>query len=435
MEFTGSLITEGAISPSSGLVGTCDLPGDADVSIMALALSSNADGVSRIHRCSRKPDVERAAELLTALGISVAWDAETATVTGGDVRAPADALHVGGSLVLFSCLAGLLSNAPFVTRLSGVSADAGVDRIVDALRSLGASLEISHEDGISASVGGDRLTPGSYRAGLPEPAVKCGMLLAGVGVDGPVELVQDSGGDDDLEVLLQAAGCGLKKRRIKGAGGRRLTLEGPARLRGVTHELPGGSDAALVLALAAAMLSRSELTVTHIGLDSMSRSIVDLLRRMNVSMDVEQYRTESGFPVRRVRIGSSELRGVKIAGATAGRLLDELPILAAAGAVSRGETIIRNAEALRDGEVDCISVLVENLRKMQVQVGEMPDGLVVKGGQPQGAELDAAGDARVTLALTLAALASEGETRLMNPGPVDRMYPGIMDRLAAVSVG
>ena len=435
MEFTGSQITDGAITPSSGLVGTCDLPGDADLSIMALAVSSNADGVSRIYRCSRKPEVGRTLELLTALGISVAWDAETATVTGKRFRAPADVLHAGGSLVLFSCLAGLLSNAPFVTRLSGVRADAGVERLFDALRSLGARPDVSHEDGISASVGGDRLISGSYHAGVPDPVVKCGMLMAGVGVDGPVELVQDSTGDDDLEVLLQAAGCRLKKRRIKGARGHRLTLEGPARLCGVTHELPGDSDAALVLALSAAMLRRSELTVTHFGLDSISRRIVDLLRRMNVSMDMEQYRTDSGFPVRRVRIRSSQLRGIKIAGAPAGRNLDALPLLAAAGAVSRGETIIRNAGALRDGEVDCISVLVENLRKMQVQVGEMPDGLIVKGGQPQGAELDAAGDARVTMALTLAALASEGETHLMNPGPVDRIYPGIMERLAAVLDG
>jgi UDP-N-acetylglucosamine enolpyruvyl transferase len=56
----------------------------------------------------------------------------------------------------------------------------------------------------------------------------------------------------------------------------------------------------------------------------------------------------------------------------------------------------------------------------------------VKGGQLQGAELDAAGDARVSMALTLATLASEGETLVMNPGPVDQMHQGIMVRLATV---
>ncbi len=432
MKFAASEISRSTNSPSPGLVGACDLPGDASISIMALVLSSAADGISRIHRCSRRREVERTGELLADLGIPVAWVGETATVTGGHFTATDDRLHVGGSLVLFSCLAGLLSNAPFVTRLSGVRTDARIDGLFNALTALGAPLDIPPEERTSACFGGGKLTPGSFRVGLPDIAVKCGILLAGLGVDGPVELLQDTGGDDNLEVLLQAAGCELKKSRMKGAPGHRLLLEGPVRLRGVAHELPGCPDAGLFLALAAAMLKRSELTVTHFGMDSRSRRIVDILRRMNVSMEIEQCRTESGFPVRRARIRGSELRGIKVAGAHARRLLDVLPLLAVAGAVSRGETIIRDAGALRDGPVDCISVLVKNLRKMQIQVGEIQDGLVVKGGQLQGAELDAAGDVRVSMALSLAALSSEGETVIMNPGAVDRIFPGITNRLAAL---
>lgn len=429
MELTESGISEDNIKPSPGLKGISDLPGDANTSIIALALSSAANGITRIHRCSRSREVHRTCELLSEVGIAVAWDGETATVTGGRFRAPEGVLNVGGSLVLFSCLAGLLSNAPFVTTLSGIHADAGVNRVSEALRSLDAHLDLSHKDGISARIGGKSLKPGSCRVGRPDLAVKCGVLMAGLGVDGPVELLQDTGGDDDLEVLLRAAGCRLKKGRIKSAGGYRLSLEGPVRLRAVTHELPGSSDAGLFLVLAAAMLEQSDLTVTHFGMDSRSRRIVDMLRRMNVAMDVEQFRTDSGFPARSVRIMGSDLRGIKIAGANARFLRDLLPLLAVAGAVSRGETIIRDAEALREGPVDCISVMVESLRKLQIQVGEMPDGLVVKGGQPQGAELDAGGDARVSMALTLAALASEGETLVRNPGPVDR---AMMDRLATV---
>lgn len=429
MELTASGISEDSIKASPGLKGVCDLPGDADISIIALALSSAANGITRIHRCSRSREVHRTCELLSEVGIVVAWDGETATVTGGQFRAPDGALNVDGSLILFSCLAGLLSNAPFVTRLSGIHIDAGVNRVSEALTSLGARLDISVKDGISARIGGRKLKPGSCRVGRPDLAVKCGALIAGLGVDGPVELLQDTGGDDDLEVLLRAAGCRLKKWRIKGPAGYRLSLDGPVRLRAVTHELPGSADAGLFFALAAAMLQQSDLTVTHFGMDSRSRRIVDALRRMNVAMDFEQFRTDSGFPVRSVRIRGSDMRGIKIAGANARFFLDVLPFLAVAGAFSRGETIIRDAEALREGPVDCISAMVANLRKMQIQVGEMPDGLVVKGGQPQGAELDAAGDARVSMALTLAALASEGESLVRNPGPVNE---GMMNRLASV---
>lgn len=429
MKLTGPIISEDTIKPSPGLVGGCDLPGDAELSIIALVLSSTADGISRVRRCSRRRDVKRTCELLSEVGIGVAWDSETASVTGGPFLATRDVLDVDRSLILFSCLAGLLSSAPFVTRLSGVDTDAGVDRVSEALRSLGARVDISKKNGISAGVGGSRLTPGSFRVGHPDRAVKCSVLLAGLGVDGPVELLQDACGDDDLEVLLRAAGCDLKKRRIAGAGGYQMLLEGPVHLRAVTHELPGSPDAGLFLALAAAMLKQSDLTLSHFGMDSRSRRIVDILRRMNVAMDVTHFRTDSGFPVRNLRIRGSDLRGIKIAGENARLLRDLLPLVAVAGAVSRGETIIRDAGALRKGPVDCISVLVENLRKMHIQVGEMPDGLVVKGGQPQGDELDAAGDVRVSTALRLAGLAAEGDTHVRNPGPVDQ---GMMDRLTSV---
>ncbi len=429
LELAGPIISEDTIKPSPGLAGVCDLPGDAQISIIALALASTADGVSKIRRCSRSRDVRRAGELLSKIGIGVAWDGETATVTGGPFRETCDVLDVDGSLILFSCLTGLLSSASYVTRLSGVHTNTGVDRVSEALRSLGAHVKLSVGDGISACVGRSRLTSGTFHAGRPDPAVKCGVLLAGLGVDGPVELLQDAVGDDDLEVLLRAAGCELKKRRITGAGGCQLLLDGPVRPRAVTHELPGSSDAGLFLALAAAMRKQSDLTLSHFGMDLKSRRIVDILRRMNVAMDVEHTRTDSGFPARNVRIRGSDLRGIRIAGANARLLGDLLPLMAVAGAVSRGETIIRDAEALRKGPVDCISVLVENLRKMHIQMGEMPDGLIVKGGRPQGAELDAAGDARVSMALRLAALAGEGDTVVRNPGPADQ---GLMDRLASV---
>ena len=71
---------------------------------------------------------------------------------------------------------------------------------------------------------------------------------------------------------------------------------------------------------------------------------------------------------------------------------------------------------------------------MQVRVGEIPDGLVVQGGyRLQGAEVDAGGDPRVAMAFTLAGLAAEGETTVLNPGPMDRDFPGVMEMVSSVA--
>ena len=71
---------------------------------------------------------------------------------------------------------------------------------------------------------------------------------------------------------------------------------------------------------------------------------------------------------------------------------------------------------------------------MEARVGEVPDGLVVQGGRAlQGADVDAGGDAWLTLALVLAGQGGEGETSIYNPGPLGDVVPGLMDTLESVS--
>ena len=72
--------------------------------------------------------------------------------------------------------------------------------------------------------------------------------------------------------------------------------------------------------------------------------------------------------------------------------------------------VIRDAEGLREGETDRLSLVIQNLRQMGAKVGEMPDGLVVQGPvRLQGTEVDAGGDALTGLTFALAGLVAEGE--------------------------
>ena len=155
---------------------------------------------------------------------------------------------------------------------------------------------------------------------------------------------------------------------------------------------------------------------------------------MNAKIEIKVTRSASGFSTRSVRVTSSQLRRTKISGAQSSLFSNEIPILAVVGARTAGETVIRDAQALREGPRDCLALLAEALREMQVRVGEMPDGLVVQGGRPlQGADVNTGGDSRLTLALRLAGLYAEGETKIRNPGPVNRDYPGLLDRVWSLS--
>jgi len=113
-------------------------------------------------------------------------------------------------------------------------------------------------------------------------------------------------------------------------------------------------------------------------------------------------------------------------------LIDEVPILAVAGALASGRTVIRNAKELRVKETDRIDTVVKNLRAMGVEVEEFEDGLEIEGGQKfTGATVQSYGDHRIAMAFAIAGLLAEsGETVVENVGCVNTSYPEFSEHLA-----
>lgn len=427
----GSDIEE-KVKSAKGLTGVCDLPGSVEISLMALASGSASKGVSTIQRCSAAPVILEFEAVLNEIGIHSSRTGETVEVTGGALEEPKHSLSAGSHPIYFSCLAGLLAGAPFQTELISGHSENLARGTIKALQSLGAAFSLPVEGTFPLKLGGGKLTTGRHVIQSPDSGIKSALFLAGLGVEGVVELVQDTSGEDDLEVLFRRSKCRIEKGRVEDGEGHQLSISGPLELKAAEHELPGEAGAAIVLLLTAAVLGRSDLTVKHVGVDLKSRRMMDLLRRMNVKFELKRTQTESKFHTRQIQVKGSELRSVKISNEYSRLFLNELPLLAVIGASSPGETIIRDAALLREGPVDCISVLVENLREMGIQVGEMPDGLVIKGGRLQGTTVDAKGDARIGLAMISGGFAADGETTVVNPGPVREHYPGVLERLGSL---
>jgi len=100
-------------------------------------------------------------------------------------------------------------------------------------------------------------------------------------------------------------------------------------------------------------------------------------------------------------------------------------VLAVAGALANGTTIIRQAQELRVKETDRIAAVAHNLRGMGAQVIELGDGLEIHGPAPlRGARLSSFGDHRIAMAFAVAGLFAEGETIIQDADCVRDSYPG-----------
>jgi 3-phosphoshikimate 1-carboxyvinyltransferase len=131
-----------------------------------------------------------------------------------------------------------------------------------------------------------------------------------------------------------------------------------------------------------------------------------------------------GEPHGSVEIQGARLKGTVIQGKEIPNVIDEIPILAVAGALAQGSTIIADAKELRVKETDRLAAIATNLKAMGVEVTEHEDGLEIIGGAPlRGARLQSFGDHRIAMAFAVAGLFAEGETIIEDVDCVSTSYP------------
>jgi 3-phosphoshikimate 1-carboxyvinyltransferase len=201
-------------------------------------------------------------------------------------------------------------------------------------------------------------------------------------------------------------------------------------------EVPGDISSAAFWLVAAAAQPNARLLVEKVGLNPTRTGILAVLVRMGARIREVVEDLDQGEFCGTIDIKGSHLRGVTISGAEIANVIDEIPILAVAGALAEGKTIIRDAKELRVKETDRIAAVAGNLREMGVPVEEFEDGMEITGGtQLRGARLKSFGDHRIAMAFAIAGLFAKGDTIIEDVECVQTSYPGFAEMLEKVRTG
>jgi 3-phosphoshikimate 1-carboxyvinyltransferase len=167
------------------------------------------------------------------------------------------------------------------------------------------------------------------------------------------------------------------------------------------------------------------LLVRHTGLNDTRTALLGVLIRMGAQVREAIEDTDQVEPRGTVEVTGAPLKGTVLQGKEIPQLIDELPILAVAGALASGTTIIRHAQELRVKETDRIAAIAHNLRAMGVQVVEQKDGLEIEGrAELRGARVASFGDHRIAMAFAIAGMFADGETIVQDVECVRESYPG-----------
>ncbi len=411
------------------------VPGDKSISHRAVMFAGLCDGVTNITNFLASDDCLASLNAMIALGADVdvlekndEGKPVALTVTGHGMKLcePATAIDCGNSGTTMRLMSGILAGQPFTSTLIGDESLSGrpMNRVAIPLRSMGAQIEGQGEKICAPlTVKGGPLQAISYPLPVASAQVKSAVLLAGLQAPGKTSVVEPAPTRDHTERLL--AHFGVKCVR----DGSTVSIYGGQKPEARDLLIPGDISSAAFWMVAAAATPGSQITINHVGLNPTRTGVVNVLLRMGALIN-DFVETSTGEPCGNIVVRGGELNGTEIGGDEIPNVIDELPILAVAAALARGQTIIRDARELRVKETDRIAVVAQNLRLMGVTVEEFEDGMEITGGsQLKGATLDSHGDHRIAMAFAIAGLYCEGTTVIENTECISTSYPGFEQHL------
>ncbi|MDO9534476.1 MAG: 3-phosphoshikimate 1-carboxyvinyltransferase [Bacillota bacterium] len=423
------------IEPKEHLLGQIRVPGDKSISHRALILSSLVEGTMEIEGLLEAEDPLSTYKCLQELGVEFNGDWNRLEVKGKGLRGlrePDNFLDAGNSGTTARLLLGVLAGQPFFSALTGDSSlrNRPMGRVTEPLKKMGASL-----DGRGSStllplyVRGRDLTPLRYTLPVGSAQVKSALLLAALFTDGTTEIIDPFYSRDHTERMIQYLGGRMKRKN------ERILFETPLTLQARKIQIPGDISSASFFLVAAALAPRGELLIEEVGINPTRTGILDVLKEMGAGVKILNEREYNYEPVADLFIKSgAPLKGIEINAEIIPRLVDEIPVLAAAALFAEGETVIKGAGELRFKETDRLSALTLELRKMGALIEELPDGLVIKGKAGiRGACCSSQGDHRIAMSLAVAALFAQGETVIQGVETVQISFPGFFELLKKIT--
>ena len=406
------------------------LPGDKSISHRSAMFASLAVGKSTITGFLESEDCLSTVNAMRGLGVSIEQTGNGTFVVegrGGDLTAPVSDVDCGNSGTTMRLISGILAAQPFRSRLTGDPSlsKRPMGRVINPLTEMGGKFHAEGEQGRPPLViEGGPLRPISYEMPVASAQVKSAVLLAGLFAGGETSVTEPAVCRDHTERMLQEFGVTLQVGEPDAHGRRQITLFGPQRLKAKDFVVPRDISSAAFWLVAASAKEGSEVLIEGVGLNPTRTGILSVLQRMGARLEIIPADPKAAEPLGSVKVFGGPLRGTVIGGAEIPNVIDELPILAVAGALAQGRTIIRDARELRVKETDRIAAVAGNLRAMGVPVNETEDGMIIEGGHPlYGNRLPCFGDHRIAMSFAIAGLFAGGETVIENVECVATSYP------------
>ena len=418
----------------SRLQGTVVIPGSKSHTIRAVAIASLAAGQSLIRNPLNSSDTQAAVACYRALGAAIdTSDAKLwkVTGTGGEITTGAEVIDVGnsGTTLRIAIGSAALAQAGQTTTFTGdeQTQTRPIGPLMDALSELGAKCTSLNNNGkvpveVTGKLTGGRTTIAATTSQYLSSLLLCAPL-ASKNTQIDVTLLNEPG-------YVQMTLDWLDKQQIKydNQQMRQFRIKGNQSYKAFDATIPADFSSATFFLCAAAMSAEK---VTLLGLDfadsQPDKAVVDYLKAMGADISIGPNLSDDSQDS--VTVKAATLKGAEL---DMNKTPDALPAMAVTAAFAEGTTKILNVLQARSKETDRIKCMAEELKKMDVDIEELPDGLIIGGGRPKPAELHGWADHRIVMALSLAGLNLDGQCTIDTAEAIAVTFPNYVELMKGI---
>ena len=413
------------IVKKSRLNGTAAMPGSKSHTIRAVAIASLAEGESIIRNPLISHDTEAAVACYRALGAKIdtsdskLWKV---TGTGGQLKRAEGTIDVGNSGTTLRIAMGSSSLQPVKTIFTGDAQiqSRPVGPLMEALSDLGAKCQSLKGNGKAPVEITGKITGGKTTIAATTSQYLSSLLLCTPLASGDTEIdVTELNEPGYVQMTLDW----LDKQGIdyENEGFRKFRIRGSQKYKAF-HETIAADFSSATFFLCAGALVGDEVRLT--GLDfsdsQPDKAVVEYLKAMGADIDIG-----GGLAI----IKAKPLKGAVL---DMNKTPDALPAMAVTAGFAEGTSKLVNVAQARSKETDRIKCMAEELKKISINVEELPDGLIIRGGRPEGSELHGWGDHRIVMALSLAGMAVEGKCSIDTAEAMSVTFPGYVELMKGI---
>jgi 3-phosphoshikimate 1-carboxyvinyltransferase len=418
----------------SRLAGEVVMPASKSHTIRAVAIASLAKGESAIRKPLVSGDTQAAVACYGALGAEInSSNSEIWKVvgTGGEIRVPREIIDVGnsGTTLRIAMGSAALAGSDQSTTFTGDEQiqSRPVGPLMDSLADLGAKCTSIKNNGkapleVTGKLAGGKTTIAATTSQYLTSLLLC-TPLAATDTEIDVTLLNEPGYVQMTLDWLDRQQIEYEKQQF-----RKFKIKGGQKYKSFDAAIPADFSSATFF-LCAAALAADEVTL--LGLEFSDRqpdkAVVDYLKAMGADISIE--RSRGGSRTARTTIKASPLKGIEI---DMNKTPDALPAMAVTAAFAEGTTRLVNVAQARSKETDRIKCMADELKKMAIDIEELPDGLIIQGRQPKPAKLNGRSDHRTVMALSLAGLRLDGQCTIDTAEAMSVTFPDYVELMTSI---